>query len=60
MIEREIADQTIMLSEAEDELRRQEQQLVREQLGEQAYQDAYRTGSSLPAAEAVAIALRTA
>jgi len=56
-----LAMRIINWTEAEQRLREREQRLVREQLGDEAYQEAYRAGSTLTFAQATDLALsRTA
>jgi predicted ATPase/class 3 adenylate cyclase len=56
-IDAALALHTIKWSAAEEDLRAREQRLVREQLGEDAYEDAYRAGARLTRAEATDLAL---
>ena len=52
-----LADRTIMWSDSEESLRAREQSRLRAELGNQAYEDAYRTGRQLTTAQAVELAL---
>ena len=56
-IARSLEIRTIKWSPAEEELRVREQQALRERMGDDAYETAYRSGAALPLDEAVDLAL---